>query len=113
MAENSKNVLFVYSVDDSGNFWIFDGAQYQRFLWNSTGLWFIRSQAYLPKYSYGNCLPFTDQQRQEIESEAGRYNIYLPFFDNEGECQDFAISVPQSQLVFDCTLPAGFFYGVN
>ena len=110
MAKKLKNVLFVYSVDDSGNFWIFDGVQYQRFLWNSTSLWFIRSQDYLPKYSYGPCLPFDHQQRQEIESEAARYGIYLPFFDNEGECQSFAISVPQNQLVFDWTLPGGFFY---
>jgi len=112
MAKKLKNVLFVYSVDDSGNFWIFDGVQYQRFLWNSTSLWFIRSQDYLPKYSYGTCLPFDHQQRQEIESEAARYGIHLPFFDNERECQSFAISVPQSQLVFDCTLPGGFFYSV-
>jgi hypothetical protein len=110
MAEDLKNVLFVYSVDDSGNFWIFDGGQYQRFLWNSTGLWFIRTQAYLPKYSYGKCLAFDTQQRQAIESEAAGYDIHLPFCDSEGECQNFALMVPQGQLVFDCTFPGGFFY---
>jgi len=112
MAEASKNVLFVYTVDDSGNFWIFDGTHYQHFLWNSEGLWFIRSQFYLPKYSYGKCLAFNNQQRQEIEREAARYDIFLPFFDSEGECQNFVTLVPQNQLVFDCTFPGGFFYSV-
>jgi hypothetical protein len=110
MAENSNNVLFVYTVDEAGDFWIFDGVQYQRFLWNSTGLWFIRSQSFLPKYSYGKCLAFDHQQRQEIENEAARHGIYLPFCGSEGECQNFVLLVPQSQLVFDCTFPGGFFY---
>jgi len=109
MTEESKNALFVYSLDEAGNFLVFDGAYYHRFLWHAEGLWFIRTQDFLPKYSYGECLTLNDEQRFALESEAARYGITLPFFDNEAECNNFALRVPQNQFVFDCTMPGGYF----
>ena len=110
MAEESKNALFVYTLDDSGRFWVYDGASYHRFLWRSEGLWFIRSQFYLPQCSYGKCLMMSDPQRADLQFEAGRHGIVLPFFATELECKSYAASVRQNQLVFDCTVPGGYFY---
>ena len=112
MAEESKNALFVYTQDDSGRFWAYDGASYHRFLWRSEGLWFIRSQAYLPQCSYGKCLMMDDRQRADLEREAGSHSIHLPFFASELECKSYAVSVRQDQMVFDCTVPAGYFDAV-
>ncbi len=112
-AEESKNALFVYTVDDSGSFWVFDGANFHRFLWHSEGLWFIRSQDYLPEYSFGKCLTLNIEQRQEIENEVAGHGITLPFFDNEIECNSFALLVSQNQVIYDCALPGGYFYTAN
>jgi hypothetical protein len=108
--DESLAVLFVYSQDDSGHFWIFDGSQYHRFLLKREGLWFIRSQAYLPVYSYGKCLTMNDQLRRALEDEAAKHKLTLPIFDNEMECNRYAVQLQSNQFVFDCTYPGGFFY---
>ncbi len=105
----SSNALFIYSQDESGNFWVFDGHVFHRFLWNSEGLWFIRSQSYLPPYSFGKCLALTVEQRQLLEEEAFRHHISLPFFSSESDCNHFAVSSQKNQFVFDCTFPSGYF----
>ena len=106
----STNTLFVYTRDDSGNFWVFDGFVFHRFLWTSEGLWFIRSQPYLPACSFGQSLTMTRYQRLALEDEAMQHHVSLPFFANEAQCNNFAIQSRQNQFVFDCTVPSGYFY---
>ena len=106
----TQNALFVYTQDDSGRFWVFDGRLFHRFMWNQEGLWYIRTQVYLPECSYGKCLTMNDHQRQVLEEEAARHKIALPIFDNEAACTGFAVSIQHNQFVFDCTYPGGFFY---
>jgi hypothetical protein len=109
MTGEFTDVLFVYTRDGSGHFWVFDRSLYHRFLWNAQGLWYIRSQTYLPEYSFGKCLLLDGDQRKALENESSRHHISLAFFENEAACNHFAVLVHQEQYVFDCTYPGGFF----
>jgi hypothetical protein len=108
--EESQDFLFVYFQNDSGPFWIYDGNYYHRFLWNTEGVRFIRSQSYLPKYTIGKCIYINNDQRQALSYEAALYNLQVTFFDSEHECNDYYASVHRDQLIFDQTVPGGFFY---
>jgi hypothetical protein len=103
------SALFVYIQDNSGRFWAYDGRQYHRFLWNQQGLWYVRSQSYLPQYVVGRGMPLTLEQRLLLESEAARYQIVLPFFKNEEDATRFALTAQHEQFIFDRSFPAGYF----
>ncbi len=103
-------MLFAYFQDDSGNFWVYENNLYHRFLWNAEGVRYVRSQAYLPKFAVGKCVPMSPMQRNELEREAARFHLRFPFFDSETECWDYYLWVHPDQLIFDQTMPGGYFY---
>ncbi len=110
LPEETQCFLFVYFLENSDRFWVFDGQQYHRFVWNVEGVRFIRSQTYLPKYTIGQPLFLDSIQRQALESEAAWNDLFIPFFDSEDGCIEYSLSVRNDQMIFDQTAPGGYFY---
>jgi hypothetical protein len=120
--EEPQNVLFVFAHDggqtdeqfngkfDLRRFWVYDGSLYHRFLWNAEGIRFVRSQAYLPKFSVGICLELNPGERQALEEEAAGYGIAIPFFESEEECREANLLIQHDQMIYDQTVPGGYFY---
>jgi hypothetical protein len=109
----SQNALFIYSRDNSGRFWVYDGIQYHHFFMDPQRFWYVRSQAYLPAFCVGSCAAFDAKERQSMEAEVAPYHITLPFFSTQEDCSKFAQLAQHEQVIFDQTFPAGFFYANN
>jgi hypothetical protein len=56
------------------------------------------------------CISIDALQRQALEEEAARVGIGIPFFDSEAECSDYHRQVRHDQVIYDQTVPAGYFY---
>jgi len=112
-ADKSQNALFIYTKDDSGKFWVFDGSQYHHFFVEEAKFWYIRSQDYLPAFTSGRGYMMRTAERLSLQREASKQKIKLPFFQTIKECEDNMLVTQHAQHIFDCTFPGGFFYQNN
>ena len=106
----SQNALFIYTQDNSGRFWVFDGIQYHHFLMDAQKFWYVRSQAFLPAFCVGRCTIFTEKERNDMEAGVAQFHITLPFFATQEDCYKFAQLARHEQMIFDRTVPSNYFY---
>ena len=107
---NTQNILFIFTQDRTGDFWVWDQTRYHRFVWKESCVRYVRSQMFLPPGAVGSCLAVSDMERWMLLREAGRHNLQLAFFENEETCLQSLQDEARNLYIFDCTAPTDYFW---